>query len=332
MSRPTAAHLAARLAEVGTPPDAVGQYRIVEKLGACFVAVGQGRAAALLVPVNAPPTVPARRGGGYTLVPAAEVRFSFGGREWTQPAIAFECADASLLDTFLVLATDIAERLGGVEAAHLERCLVAAVDEWQTLLATRRALTAERQIGLWGELWLLCEAVNPDRLAAGWRGPEGGTIDFVLGGRGLEVKTSRHRWTHHMSQSQAGAPLGDLDAFLLSTWVAVDPVTGRSLANLADHLLATVTDAPALLRQLLSAGYDPADRDAYSTRYLVLEEPSWFRIPDVPRVTAADPGVSDMRYRVALDGEFALALPLRAELWIHFLGKPPVISRPGVIP
>jgi hypothetical protein len=194
------------------------------------------------------------------------------------------------------------------------------VEEWQTLLAQGTALSGDQQLGLWGELWLISNARDPDRVIAGWRGPDREALDFLLDGLSLELKASRTAHVHYVSQRQVELPAGTYTGCLLSLWVGVDPVRGKSLKELAELLIARASDPPSLLKKLALAGYVPKDSDQYGTRWLVLEAPYWFWAKDVPRVRAADVGVSNLRYRVALDVEKAIPKEQARQLWRHFCG------------
>ena len=190
----------------------------------------------------------------------------------------------------------------------------------------KRVLTPEQQLGLWGELWVISNAVNPDRLIEAWRGPEGEVVDFFFDGVALDVKVSRRAHVHHVSQRQIDLPVGLHKAYLLSIWVGVEPVRGISLAELVDATLGRVSDAPALLRQVALLGYTPLDRDQYATRFIPLDTPRWFRAEDVPRVRTIDAGISQVRYVVALDIERCLADDLASGLWLHFCQAEPLFD------
>ncbi len=156
-------------------------------------------------------------------------------------------------------------------------------------------------MGLWGELWFLSRRSEVDSLLAGWCGPDGDNTDFFFGSKGVEVKTSRTRRQHFVSLAQVDDPTGSLGAWLLSIWVKPDPGSTLTVAALADLVLQRAGDRGEALRRLARAGFQPAERSAYTTAFVVLDEPEWFAAEDVPRVRLADPGVSHLRYRVSLD-------------------------------
>jgi hypothetical protein len=299
-------------------PQGTADYRIAVSLGPGFLGISRTGAIALLLPLDTVPhAATARQGGGFSLAPATRVAFDYDGRRWEQPAATLECTAPEMVDPFLVLAFDIAQRLSSTSPMTWQAVLD-YVDEWQALLTGRGLMTIERQLGLWAELWVISLAADPDRLVAAWRGPESAATDFFLDGIGLEVKASRQSLVHHVSQRQLESPLGEHEAFLMSVWLGIDPGSGQSLPNLVDDALARVSDASALLRHVALTGYSPVDREQYSTRFIALETPRCFEAVQVPRVRTADRGVSDLRYVVTLEPERALATTATTRLWYHF--------------
>jgi hypothetical protein len=252
--------------------------------------------------------------------------FEYADRRWEQAAATLECTESHLVDTFLILVLDLVRRLGTLNAEIDWQTIVGWVEEWQTLLARRPALTPEQQLGLWGELWVISNAVEIDGLVAAWRGPESEATDFFLGGIALEVKASRQAYVHHASQRQLESPAGHHAAYVLSVWVGVDPVRGVSLAELVDSVLARTEEAAAVLKKISIVGYVPIDRDQYTTRFVPLDRPRWFRVEDVPRVRVADSGVSQIRYVVSLDVDRALTDAQARALWEHFCDAEPQLS------
>lgn len=311
---------ALRTALEGMPalPDAdASDYRIAASLGPGFLARSRALATSLLLPLEAAPRVAGRRGGGFTLRALPRVAFEHDGRRWEQPAAVIECTEAELLEPFLVLVVDIADRLQVLRDVTWQAVL-ACVDEWQALLGRRVVLTVEQQLGLWAELWMIVNSADPDRLAAAWRGPDSDPVDFFVDGRSVDVKASRRPHEHHVSQRQVDEPVGEHDAYLVSMWTGVDPGNGTSLTEMVDDALGRVSDAGALLKRIAQAGYLPSERAQYVTRFVQLSAPFWFRVADVPRVRAADPGISQLRFVVTLDPERAVPRDGAVALWNHF--------------
>lgn len=321
----TAAELRTALASVAVPNDDTTDFRIALQLGPTFIGRGKDGSPAILVPLESAPGAAGRRGGGFALRGVPAVAFDYDGRRWEQAAATLECTEVELLDSFLVLAIDLARRLASDDGIAWQT-VVACVDEWQTLLARRSPMTVERQLGLWAELWMISVAIDADRLVAAWRGPEADSTDFFLDGAAVELKASRQQHVHHISARQVPRPVGDHDAYLLSFWVGMDPIRGVSLSELFDRVLARVGDAPAFHKQAALVGYAAADREQYVTKFVPLEEPLWFRTDDVPRVRSVDAGVSQIRYVATLDPDRALAGDDAKRLWHHFCrAEPPPI-------
>ncbi|MDI1484349.1 PD-(D/E)XK motif protein [Polyangium sp. y55x31] len=300
-------------------PSSTTDYTLLADLGHAYAACSREGFPTLVVELSDIPAFAAgRRAAGFELVPHRALQFAHAGRQWTAPAAVLLCKDPELVDAFTVLAADVHSRLLASRPSWAN--IVSVVEEWQSLMAPRGRPSVEAEVGLWGELWLLVSSAAPDRLLAGWRGPDRDASDFFLDGRAAEVKTSRHRRQHHVSLSQVLEPVGDKRAWLLSLWVGIDPIRGRTVPALVDKILERVADPALALRRLLTAGYSPADRNAYEGSFVVLAEPEWYRVTDVPRVRAADPEVSRLRYVVSLDEGRCVPASEAKELWNHFLG------------
>jgi Putative PD-(D/E)XK family member, (DUF4420) len=294
-----------RRAATGDSPD----YVLGARIGSSFVGLARNGDPSLVIPLGYVPTGVTRATGGCLLRPSASVEFEYKGRRWAQPAATLECTIPNLVDAFAVLASDVADRLTATGDSP-EWCVLAdIVQEWQSLLASLRGLSPERELGLWGELWFILRSHDPGLLLRAWTGPGGGVADFVNDGMSIEVKTSTTRLSHWISHAQVNRPLGDLPAFILSLWVAGDPTSGKTLATLANDILTRIDDRAEALRRLLMAGYSPADHLQYIRPFVILEEPHWFDVSAVPKVQLADEGVLRLRYLAELDEARALRGP-----------------------
>jgi hypothetical protein len=86
----------------------------------------------------------------------------------------------------------------------------------------------------------------------------------------------------------------------VSLWVGPDPM-GCSLPELVSRLDRTITDSTTFETKLIDAGFSRADAALYRQRVSVREEPLVFPEDAVPRVREVDPGVTGIRFNVALD-------------------------------
>lgn len=315
------------LARTGVPsPEDSSDYRIAASLGAAFLARNRSGHVTLLVPLPQPGGAVGRSGGGFTLSSAPQVAFSYDGRNWDQASAILECTDGKLADAFLVLILDLSRRIEAILGDITWPLILTWVEEWQYLLARKNLLAPEQQLGLWGELWVIARASNADRLFGAWLGPDQDPIDFFYDAIGLEVKTTRRANVHHVSQTQVDRPRGEFATYFLSMWVGIDPKQGVSLAEQVDQLLNKVSDPATFLRRLAQVGYTPYDCTEYDTKFLVLEEPKWFRAGDIPRVHEIDEGVSQVKYVVTLDTDDSLDSERSLALRRHFWGHEPTVS------
>jgi hypothetical protein len=295
-------------------------YLLFARFGAACAARSRFGQAALVVPL---PTLAernvGRRSAGIELLGHSAAQFTEGENEWRSPAAALVCLDAELVDTFAVLAADIALRFTTEVASWSS--IVALVEEWQTLLSPRGKPSQEAEAGLWGELWFIDSSESVGRTLAAWRGPDRDAADFFVDGEAAEVKTGRLRRQHHVSQAQVDFSVGTHPAWLVSIWIKVDPEATATVPVLVDRILERAPDAADALRRIVRAGYSPANRSGYATGFVVLEEPEWYSAGSVPRVRAADLGVSDLRYRVTLDEQWRADAESARRLWRHFHGR-----------
>ena len=79
--------------------------------------------------------------------------------------------------------------------------------------------------------------------------------------------------------------------------------------------MARKLDDPAPFEETpAKAGYSGDDEAACNRRSVLLESPLCYRREDVPRVRPADPGVSNLRYRVELPRDSAMSIDSRSSV------------------
>jgi|SRR6478736_23711 len=292
-------------------------YSLIRKFGAAYAARSRDGLPSLLLPLStAPMGAIGRRTEGLELIPHSSTLFSDGVCSWTAPAASLVCRNAELLESFAVLTLDVIRKS---EHDNRWEIVVSAVESWLSLLAPKGRPTAEAELGLWGELWFLSRGDGPSRLLPAWLGPSGDSIDFLIDGVGAEIKASRVRHRHFVSQDQVDRPLGDFPTWFLSMWVkGTAGGDGLTVPALVQQVLQCSSDRGDALKRILAAGYSPADKNSYVSTFVVLEEPAWFAATHVPRVRSADPGVSRLRYQVELDGRLRADAFTATRLWQHF--------------
>lgn len=281
-------------------PSSSTRFAIALPVGGAYFAIDADSHPVLLVPTAPGRAVMGRDFGGLSLSFGESLRFQVAGDSWNSAAVVLTCRDDDLVTTFCALALDVVSRVAAVAERPTPRVVSEAIGTWERLLRSRRRLSSEEELGLWGELWLLSQMQHLDSAVEAWRGPAKAPFDFLFGRTALECKASTQRLRHHVSQSQLGRSAGDASVFVVSLWVGPDPM-GCSLPELVSRLDHTITDSAAFEAKLIDAGYSRADTALYRQRVSVREEPFVFPEDAVPRVRDVDPGVSGIRFNVVLD-------------------------------
>jgi hypothetical protein len=274
--------------------------------GNAHLALSRNGTASLLVPVARVASDTTRLTHGLALRGAPAVEFARGPERWREPAAVVECREPKLVRTFAAMVAALIARLDTNKKPSWET-VAALFAEWERLLGRRHLLKGESELGLWGELWCIARSTRPADLLEGWRGPDAEHVDFFMDGLGLEVKAGRRAGVHIVSQAQVDGGFGDVSIVLMSLHVAADPIRGRSLAEAVRYVSERVANLALFEEKLAAVGYARDDEGAYGRRFAVLQAPALYKAEHVPRVRAADPGVSQIRYRVELPPEAALA-------------------------
>jgi hypothetical protein len=179
-----------------------------------------------------------------------------GGKEIQANRIIFPHASH-----FIALAALIAVELlhAGLATGSAVAQAFAAVEPIVELALRREALADESIRGLVGELLTLEQALiavlqEPEKRSAVldmWRGYRWGERDFLLGGTGVEVKTTLLSCSSHqissLSQVEPSATEGEPEhnAYLLSFGLIQTESAGFTLPELVNRILALLSD-PAL--------------------------------------------------------------------------------------
>jgi hypothetical protein len=82
---------------------------------------------------------------------------------------------------------------------------------------------------------------------------------------------------------------------------ALEDRGGTSLGDLQVQILASIEGPSLYLESLRRRGLTTLQVARHETRWSLVTLPSVYRLDDVPRVTAAQPGVSALSYTVTLD-------------------------------
>lgn len=185
---------------------------------------------------------------------------------------------------------------------------------WHHLLRGGRSgvLSLEEQRGLVGELGFLdrlCELLSPRAAIEAWRGPTGAAKDFELSACLVEVKARRGASKPFVQISSADQLSDVADCRLFLVVASVDAAVKPDGLALTDHVrimdekfAGADLEAYQLWEEAIAAtGF--RFEDDYSDRRWSTGQIAHFEVgPSFPRiVTPLATGVSEVRYRIALD-------------------------------
>lgn len=226
--------------------------------------------------------------------------------------------EQSLYRYFFGFALSIADAVQS-EGLPPDKALPRAISQWRALFNQSPLLTAERQLGLLGELWLLnrfLDTRGADALDA-WIGPLGEAHDFRIEDVEIEVKaTSGEHRSHIISSDSQLVPSPRCKLYLLSLQFTHAGALGRSLGVVIDELRGRLhpLDLTGRFERILEQSFGISDHDPqyYSDRVKLRAAPYLVSIDaNFPRITRTDvlslphtdmTRVSDVRYRVDVEG------------------------------
>jgi Putative PD-(D/E)XK family member, (DUF4420) len=219
------------------------------------------------------------------------------------------------LPLFTLMAADLVtllRRMNSESGSRIYIQLIARIKSWQQFMSRERPqlLTAEEEVGLFGELVILRDLIaggvaGADAVEA-WSGPDPGLHDFMLGTGAIEVKTT-------VAPAGFIARIANLDQFDNSLYQPLylgavrlaQSETGHRLPEIIDGLAEMLTaDAGAfglLTNKLGSAGYMDAMRDHYSRRFICSELTYRLITEQSPRLTRASVPAQILEAMYSLD-------------------------------
>lgn len=235
-------------------------------------------------------------------------RVSQGDQEWFRLTVD---AHDMHYEGYVLIESVVDQLRAGASFRH---SVSEAVFALKDLVASRRRLTEEKEIGLIGELLVLrhaVEATDETTAIGSWLGPLAEEHDFAFADFDAEVKTTKSESRTHLIGSDTqlepspGRPLhlvsvqvtraGNADAgFTLPTLIG-------ELRSLLDQTLRTFDAA------LEGLGWHPEDADLYKVPYSLRSTPRAYFVDDeFPAITSARldqivpkrPHVSSVTYRV----------------------------------
>lgn len=225
-------------------------------------------------------------------------------------------SDNSLASIFAVLSEDLFNYISSIKQE--DKIIIALQNrflKWKELftIAVTRGLSAEEQIGLFGELYLLkmffVKTGKIDKCLDIWVGPDAGIRDFEKDNSAIEVKTTQ---THNQqkikisSERQLDTSLLD-NLFLFHLSLEKRNGTEYSLNTIVDEIYLIIKDDKLLINlfnyKLISAGYFKHQRHIYENISYIVRDEGFYKISDdFLRIEEKDlrKGVGDVKYSIVL--------------------------------
>lgn len=222
-------------------------------------------------------------------------------------------ASGQMFEAYLLVADIVSEF---IELGSLRVALDSVTERFSELLSKSKILSAEKQLGLLGELLVVRELA---KITLGdptgfWLGPEREEHDFKLPEIDIEVKTTASERRQHtigsLSQLMAsqGRPL-----YLISIQLTrASAGSGFSLSETIDELNALGSiSSPSLEQKLERYGWRKEHHHLYRVRFETRFDPMVYLVNEsFPRLTAASldmpegtaARISDISYRLDLEG------------------------------
>ena len=233
--------------------------------------------------------------------------------------ILISLTDNSLSSIFAVLCEDLFQT---VSAIKQELVLIQALQnrfiQWKELfiMAKGSGLTLEKQIGLFGELYLLKKLLLQTGLLAEalsiWTGPETGIRDFEKNNCAIEVKTTHthnHQKIRISSERQLDTALLQY-LFLFHLSIEKRNSDNNTLNTIVEEIYSIIGHnkllGNILKRKLISAGYFDYHQPKYQNMSFLIREEDFYKIENsFPRIEEKDlmKGVGDVKYSIILTSE-----------------------------
>lgn len=241
------------------------------------------------------------------------------GKGCTAKYVEIACLDSqghAALDTIAVELVEALERGASIGRVRLVQSVLA---KWRRFWSgvSQGVLSAEQQLGLFGELWFLSRWLSTSLGAAQavrmWRGPIGARNDFESQSLGIEVKTtSRIDAAHiiHGLDQLLEPPGGTL--FLYSLSVRDEASGSESLPKIVQEMRGRLDDDYTTLSlfdaRVYAAGYDDRLASEYAKVVLRVRDEGLYRVAEgFPRlipgsiVGGLPAGVGAVNYELRLD-------------------------------
>lgn len=215
------------------------------------------------------------------------------------------------LEVFVAVCADLVDEIENISDTESRiNVLRDWMQRWSRFFAKfgQGGLSAERQRGLFGELWflsyLLENSVEDTLVLIAWKGWELGVHDFEEKGHALEVKTTL---TKEPRRVQISSELQLDDTGLQSLHLLVLTLKqsgggGETLPQAVDRLRSHFKNQPGCCASfehaIREAGFIDAQGEKYSLSFSVKKKELFSVGEEFPRITEVPSGTGNLRYSV----------------------------------
>lgn len=223
-------------------------------------------------------------------------------------------------DIFSVVAVDVIRLVEDcrIEApADVLHRFLSRVRDWQTFMErSHHLLSADRQVGLLGELLLLAALVRSELGSSAlrsWKGPLRAAFDFQLRDTGIEVKSTAKRGPFVAQISSLEQLDNDCTTMFLCGLRFEEHEDGMSLPEVVADLREKLREAGSVRgfdALLMTAGYLDQHAEHYGRRLTLVDAKVFEVTDDFPRLTKAMMPAAVRSASYALDIDAITTRPL----------------------
>lgn len=207
------------------------------------------------------------------------------------------CLDPSGYPAFNVLVSEIAKTKSSEPISTVD-CVLKVVERWRRFwsIAPTEALSVERQVGLFAEIWFLLywvlPEIGPKRAVEIWKGPIKSRHDFEWPRRAIEVKAStlKRGRIHRIHGLDQLNPPEDGMLWLFSLSIRKEGSATNSLPAIVSRCRDVLKEWQEVLTDfddlLLEAGYSDFHVPIYVSNTFRISSEALFEVsPKFPRLT-----------------------------------------------
>lgn len=218
------------------------------------------------------------------------------------------------LDTFSKIAADVISATMPIDSeTESVSIFTQRINSWRNIFSRgpMLILTAEEQVGLFGELEFIKALINENiptgEVIDAWKGADAEDKDFQFQDIGIEVKSS-HKQDKlvKISNIRQLDNAGYKELYLYYYSFAKSNGGSNTLPMQIDEIRSLLVGSPYLEEfesKLLNVGYNDADKESYKACYTMTYEDAYLVEDSFPKISVINvmPGILDASYTIDLN-------------------------------